>query len=193
MAYSLVWLADVLRKAGLQVQEVTGWQSRGQGDVSTTLGVLCHHTAGGASGVMPSLQTLINGRPDLSGPLAHLGLARDGTFYVIAAGHANHAGAGNWKGITAGNSHLVGIEGENTGVEGDPWPDVQMDAYKRGVAAILKHCGRTSDYCVGHKEYALPVGRKTDPDFDMGPFRADVEAIMNPPAAVDPASPASGS
>jgi peptidoglycan hydrolase-like protein with peptidoglycan-binding domain len=31
--------------------------------------------------------------------------------------------------------------------------------------------------CPGHKEYALPVGRKTDPDFDMVAFRSRVQAL----------------
>src|SRR5215468_10742051 len=83
MAFSLTWLAQVLRDAGLKVAEQPGWQDRGRGDVGETLGVICHHTAGGKDGNMPSLGVLINGRPDLAGPLAQLGLGRDGTFYVI--------------------------------------------------------------------------------------------------------------
>jgi hypothetical protein len=39
-------------------------------------------------------------RPDLSGPLAQLCLGRDGAFYIIAAGRAYHAGAGNWQGVS---------------------------------------------------------------------------------------------
>jgi peptidoglycan hydrolase-like protein with peptidoglycan-binding domain len=129
---------------------------------------------------MPSLNILINGRSDLPGPLAQLGLGRDGTYYVIAAGRANHAGRGNLNGVVNGNTNLIGIEAENTGLENDsPWPEGQMDAYHRGVAAILTHIGQGVEFCAGHKEYALPKGRKTDPDFDMNPFRASVAAIMN--------------
>ena len=32
----------------------------------------------------------------------------------------------------------------------------------------------------GHKEYALPAGRKIDPSFDMGLFRTAVAQIMHP-------------
>jgi peptidoglycan hydrolase-like protein with peptidoglycan-binding domain len=53
-----------------------------------------------------------------------------------------------------------------------------MDAYRRGVAAILKKIGANAIMCCGHKEYALPVGRKDDPDFDMTDFRLHVSAIM---------------
>lgn len=190
MTYSAHWLADVLRAAGLQVQEEAGWQSRGRAEMGTVKGVLCHHTAGPLTGNMPSLDTVQNGRPDLPGPLAHLLLARDGTFIVIAAGRCNHAGAGSWRGVTTGNSNFIGIEAENTGLPNDPWPDAQLDAYARGCAAILAHAGAPVIMCAGHKEYALPHGRKSDPDFDMGAFRQRVSAFLgaSQPIAVGPVS-----
>lgn len=73
---------------------------------------------------------------------------------------------------------MIGIETENTGLASDLWPDVQMDAYRRGVAAILKHIGAAPIMACGHKEYALPRGRKDDPNFDMNKFRADVAELM---------------
>ena len=173
----LTWLADVLKDAGLKVAQQPGWQTRGK-PMGTVKGVMCHHTAGPKTGNMPSLGIVTNGRPNLSGPLAQLGLGRDGTFYVIAAGRANHAGAGIWKGITTGNSSFIGIEAENQGIPADPWPAVQMDAYKRGIAAILDKLGADASMCCGHKEYALPKGRKVDPSFDMDDFRKDVAAIL---------------
>jgi peptidoglycan hydrolase-like protein with peptidoglycan-binding domain len=180
MNFSLIWLSQVLKDAGLKVALVDGWENRGRGDVGPTLGVLCHHTAGPRNGNMPSLDTLIRGRSDLPGPLAQLGLGRDGTYYVIAAGKCNHAGIGSWKDVTSGNTDFIGIEAENTGLSNDsPWPEIQMDAYSRGVAAILTHTGRGFEFCAGHKEYALPAGRKDDPDFDMIAFRAAVAAIMD--------------
>jgi hypothetical protein len=198
MIYALTWLPGVLRQAGLKVAEVDGWESRGRAEMGAVAGVICHHTAGPRNGNMPSLGTLINGRPDLPGPLSQVGIGRDGTWYVIAAGRCNHAGAGSWQGITDGNSRFIGIEAENTGLADDsPWPAVQLDAYKRGVAAILGHVGNPASFCAGHKEYALPAGRKDDPDFDMNAFRADVAAFMDGsvppppliPAAEPPAAP----
>src|SRR5262245_61072794 len=182
MAFSLTWLAEVLEDAGLKVAEQPGWRTRGRGDIGRVRGVICHHTAGPLTGIMPSLGIVTNGRPDLPGPLSQLCLGRDGTFFVVAAGRANHAGKGNWQGITSGNASFIGIEAENTGhisgPKADPWPDVQMDAYRRGVAAILKKLGANAIMCCGHKEYALPVGRKPDPTFDMDDFRFRVAAIM---------------
>jgi N-acetyl-anhydromuramyl-L-alanine amidase AmpD len=185
MAFSLIWLPDVLEKAGLKVATVDGWETRGRGEMGDILGIICHHTAGGKTGNMGSLKIIRDGRPAaagvtaLPGPLAQLGLGRDGTWYVIAAGRCNHAGAGDWKGITTGNTNLIGVEAENTGGSNDfPWPAVQIDAYQRGCAAILAHVGRSAAFCCGHKEYALPKGRKSDPPFDMVDFRQSVANIM---------------
>lgn len=180
MTHSLTWLPDVLKAAGLKVAVVDDWENRGRGDVGHIFGVLCHHTAGPKEGNMPSLGTLVKGRADLPGPLAQLGLGRDGTYFVIAAGKCNHAGKGTWQGVTNGNTNFIGLEAENTGRSDDsPWPEVQLDAYRRGVAAILTHIGRGVDFCAGHKEFAVPPGRKPDPNFDMNAFRASVAAIMN--------------
>jgi N-acetylmuramoyl-L-alanine amidase/Putative peptidoglycan binding domain len=178
MAFSLTWLAEVLDDAGLKVAEQPGWRSRGRGEMGTVQGVMCHHTAGSAKGIMPSLGVITDGRPDLPGPLAQLGLGRDGTFFVVAAGRCNHAGRGMWQGLSTGNSSFIGIEAENTGSANDPWPAVQLDAYRRGVAAILKKIGANSIMCCGHKEYALPHGRKDDPSFDMVEFRTLVATIL---------------
>lgn len=190
MAYSLIWLPSVLKAAGLSVTEESGWQVRGHGDVGAIKGVIAHHTAGAKGGDAPDLQIVVQGRPDLAGPLAQLVLARSGTFHVIAAGKAWHAGAGLWRGIHDGNSQMIGIEAENTGLQNDnPWPAAQIDAYAKGVAAILKHIGASPIMCAGHLEWALPVGRKSDPSFSAGnrderikamvAFRARVASEMN--------------
>ena len=201
MPHSLTWLADVLKAAGLKVSEVDGWQSRGS-NIGTIQGVICHHTAGPGpeKGNYPSFNTILKGRPDLPGPLAQLGLGRDGTWIIFSAGRANHAGRGEFKDITNGhfingNSTTIGVEAENSGKPGDSWPAVQMDAYQRGVAAILTKIGKTSAFCAGHKEYARnkagKLGRKPDPSFDMTAFRASVAAIMAgtaPPPVLIPAA-----
>ena len=192
MAHSLSWLPEVLRSAGLKVAEQPGWLTRGS-DMGTVRGIICHHTAGPRSGNMPSLRIITEGRSDLPGPLAQLGLGRDGTFYVISAGRANHAGRGNWKNVTTGNSSFIGIEAENSGTADDQWPEVQMDAYARGVAAIFKKLGLDAEMCCGHKEYALPPGRKPDPRFDMNAFRDRVRAVMAGSAVVRPLVPAADS
>jgi hypothetical protein len=186
MVFSLTWLPEVLEDAGLKVAEQPGWRKRGRGEMGTVRGVMCHHTSGSAHGIMPSLGVITNGRPDLAGPLAQLGLGRDGTYFVVAAGRCNHAGRGMWQGLSTGNLSFIGIEAENTGSANDPWPAAQLDAYRRGVAAILKKIGANPIMCCGHKEYALPQGRKDDPSFDMVDFRNQVASILagTAPAAI---------
>jgi peptidoglycan hydrolase-like protein with peptidoglycan-binding domain len=201
MAFSLLWLPDALKDAGLKVSLVPGWETRGLGDVASIFGVICHHT--GVNNPkklnMPSLHSLRDGRkaePKLAalpGPLAQLGLARDGTYFVIAAGRAAHTGKGSFQGVS-GNLRFIGIEAESAGTASDSWPEIQLEAYHHGVAAILKHLGKDSSFCVGHKEYA--PGRKDDPNLDMNEFRSAVAAILGgtipkpaPIPAVEPARP----
>lgn len=199
MTYKLTWVPNVLRAAGLKVIEIDGWQTRGHGDMGDVRMLLCHHTAEKIdSDTKPVLQVLTHGRPagpgvkELKGPLCQLALGQDGIFYMIAAGLAYHAGAGSWQGITTGNSSAIGIEAENNGL-GEPWPPLQVDCFARGSAAMLKHLGQPPIMCAGHKEYALPPGRKIDPSFDMVDFRKRVEAFMVAPVitmAVKPVAPA---
>ncbi len=193
MAFSLIWLPKVLKDAGLKVAEVDGWKTRGHGDMGTVKGVICHHTAGPSAGNMPSLRVVTDGRRDLRGPLSQLCLGRDGTYFVVSAGRAFHAGRGQWQGITSGNTSFIGIEAENTGLTSGPkndfpWPAVQMDAYERGVAAILSHVGADPIMCCGHKEYA--PHRKIDPTFNMKAFRVKVAGFMagtiTPPPPIPP-------
>lgn len=181
MVYSLTWLPNVLRAAGLKVIEYPGWETRGHGDLKEVKFILCHHTASKIGTSVKAVVDLIaNGRPDLKGPLSQLFLSKDGTFHVIAAGLGYHAGAGSWQGIGTGNSSSIGIEADNNGI-GEPWPEVQVNAYARGCAAILKHIKAKPIMCAGHKEYALPAGRKIDPSFDMNAFRQRVASFMEAP------------
>jgi hypothetical protein len=163
MTYSLTWVPRVLESAGLKVAETPDWRTRGRAEMGEVKGVMCHHTGTARPGNMPTLDVLVRGPPDLRGPLCHLGLGRDGTFYVIAAGRANHAGRGAWEGVDTGNSSFIGIEAEHSGLPEDDWPDVQLDAYKRGVAALLRQIGAPANMCCGHKEYALPLGGRAAP------------------------------
>lgn len=171
-----VWLADVLRAAGLKVIEEPGWKNRGHGDFKDLRGILWHHTAGGGSSDWLIVR---DGRPDLPGPLAQLVLERDGTYRVIAAGVCWHAGVGSWPGWPTNNAnwYTIGIEAVNNGV-GQAWPQVQLDAYVRGTAAILNRAGLPASATVGHKEYAKIQGKIDPTGIDMEWARRQVAAAM---------------
>lgn len=174
-------LPEILRAHGLKVVEVEGWRERGRPASTGTfapVGVLCHHTATTkATSIAAVLRLLRVGRSDLPGPLCHLGLGRDGTVYIVAAGRANHAGEARSSGTVAagdGNSLYVGIEAFNDG-RGEAWPRAQYDAYVL-LAAVLcvKVTGNSASTVRGHKETS--VTGKIDPLFDMDVFRKRVAA-----------------
>lgn len=167
------WLADVLRAEGLHVIEMAGWKSRRTRAGFNPAGIVCHHTATGKNVSDVRTRALLrDGRADLTGPLSQLGLERDGTFVVVAAGRCNHNGFGTW-----GNDS-IGIEAYNDGT-GEPWPKPQMDAYRRGCAAICRHEGWGIASVRGHKE--TDPKRKIDPTFDMNRFRADLAPLIKTP------------
>ena len=170
----LLDLADACRKSELRVIEVHGWRTRGSSNFRFAADgdIIVHHTATSAkaAGDYPSLRIVRDGRPGLSGPLSQLGLGRDGTVYVIAAGRANHAGKTDRR--LSSNPYSLGIEAEHPGT--GPWNPVQYQAYVRLIAALCRHYGKTTEQVRGHKEIAVPRGRKVDPTFDMGSFRTAV-------------------
>jgi len=181
----LLWLADVLRAAGLVVVEHPGWKTRGKEGMRPRV-ILAHHTATHwttPDSVVTNL--LVNGRTDLPGPLCHLGLDRLGRYIVIASGKANHAGAGAW--MDANESvETIGIEAYNYGNGApfptrEPWPQIQLDAYDRGVAALLSHLGRDYQHLCAHREWATPAGRKPDPSgIDLPLMRNRIRSLMSP-------------
>lgn len=187
-AMRMLWLAEDCRKAGLTVVEMPGWENRGAPFAEMPTTVLCHHTGTPATvkGDLPTARILIAGRSDLPGPLCQVGLGRSGTVYIIASGKANHAGKGAWKGETS-SARTLGIEAEHPGV--GAWPVKQISAYRELCGVLLRGIGQDTERLCGHKEWALPKGRKTDPNFPMGPFRGLVAvhlAALHQQAAVKP-------
>lgn len=171
------WLADVLRDEGLDVYEMPGWKDVGR-DMLAMFGVVWHHTATGTTWLDGHVAILLRkGRTDLVGPLSQLGLERDGTFVCIAAGRCNHNGYGLW------GNNSIGIEAYNDG-KGEPWPQVQLDAYDAGTAAILRHLDKGANRVSGHREQDP---RKPDPrGIDMDAARKRVAILLNPPPPVAP-------
>src|SRR5688572_20071922 len=118
-----LWLADVLRGAGLTVHEVSGWRTRGADSWGPVRGITCHHTAGSrTSSDAGEIRVLVNGRGRpgdddyLPGPISQLYLSRSGDWWVVASGTANHNKVG-WGGPNRGygNDALLGIEAQHSG------------------------------------------------------------------------------
>lgn len=172
-------IAARLRAAGLTVAEEPGWQTRGS-DQFNPRGLVLHHTAGAARGNAPSLAVCTHGRADLPGPLCHVLIGRDGTCHVIAAGRANHAGAGSWNGL-AGNASVYGIEVENIGTGAEPWTEELLDITARAAATFPV----PTDLICQHKEWA--PGRKIDMHtIDGGDMRRRIEFHRLPTPAPIP-------
>lgn len=184
-------LADKLRSysapdgSKLTVVEVDGWQNRGYAGQSLydVRGHIFHHTASNQSSGLDvvTLNMCTYGRSDLPGPLCQLMLGRSGTIYVVAAGLANHAGAGYVPGVPQdmGNYYLLGTEMESDGVSND-WTEAQLRVMPHLGAAIEEGygAGNRGFIQVGHKEYSS-MG-KIDPSFiDMDELRDNINNLLD--------------
>lgn len=190
------WLAAELRRWGIPVAEVPGWQSRGRPHSTGSFAPFAvgnHHTGTGTSDAFPTagLNTLINGRSDLPGPLCQLGNDYLGRVHVIAAGRANHAGKSNGAGplVTGdGNWQMIGIEHMYNGTQ--PMSPAQYRTAVRMNACLLTRLGRDAGYALEHAEWSLE-GKWDMGGVDMGPFRFDVvrEMTIGPTPAPPPTPP----
>lgn len=194
MGRTLSDLANVARAAGLPVTEIGGWQTRGRGGAGgrQTSGyqdgrpsaVMCHHTA---SNTKPENDVAYMTFNAPYAPIANLGLDRTGRVWVMAGWATNTNGSGvALPGIptNSANAVSIGIEAFNDGV-GEPWPQVQQDAYVTLVAALCKAYSIPHTNVHAHFEYA--PGRKIDPfgpakwgpqKWNMPVFRTDVQTKM---------------
>ena len=162
--------------AGVEIVYVNGWRDRGRPYAFEPQGCVIHHTATSrrAAGDYPSLGIVRDGRSDLPGPLSQFGLGRSGAVYVIAAGTANHAGPGGWRGLS-GNTTVWGIEAENDGI-GEPWSAEALYAYPRLVAALARHTPFGPEMVCCHREWSE---YKIDPTgIDGDEFRSTVAELL---------------
>lgn len=180
---------DGLLRHGVRILEEPGWDVRGNGQTSQYVGAIIHHTAGRSSATRPepSRSVVVNGRPDLRGPLCNtLGLF-DGAVRIVAAHPANHAGASGGRSMgplpvtTAFNKRVWGHEIDYAGVT--PMSDAQYRTATIVGAVISDILGRSDEEWIrGHGETSITG--KWDPGFappsrmiDMNRFRADVKAV----------------
>ena len=154
-----------IRLKGVPVVLVGGWETRGS-VFYEPFGAVDHDTVGSPVGAIPSLEVLIFGRTGVPGPLSQVGQSREAGVgndkaYIIAAGRANHAGVGNWRGLT-GNSTVGGVEVEHTGMFA--MPAHRLETTARITAALLEAPGSSRNAAMScqHLEWATPPGRKID-------------------------------
>ncbi|MBG6085801.1 peptidoglycan recognition protein family protein [Zhihengliuella flava] len=169
-------LFRVLKSWGLTVEYVPGWSTRGSTSFDP-VGVVGHWTAGPrGTDKRPSLRIVTEGRPSLPGPLCNVYLDRRGVCVIVAAGRANHAGKGAWRGYS-GNSRFLGIEAE--AADNADWTDAQREAYPILCAALLDAIGSTDAGMVcGHSEYAGP--RKIDINgYTPNQLRAQTQSVID--------------
>jgi N-acetyl-anhydromuramyl-L-alanine amidase AmpD len=163
-------LADVLRKAGLKVQETDGWKTRSFPnwpgyEAGAPTHVMVHHTASKpATDGAADVNYIINAKP-WGGVICNLYLDRKGQWWVIAAGRSatNGGGVDTWGGGVPKdlmNFYAIGIEAANDGA-GEAWPKVQTDSYVKGVAALCKAYHIPVAHVRAHAEWS--PGRKIDP------------------------------
>lgn len=140
--------ADQLRKAGLKVVEIDGWQNRASAGGASYVGVLNHHT-GAHDGIGDPENDLayakwmfLQGRSDLDPPLCNIALSAEGVVYIGASGNANHGGIARASGsVAAGDANrlYVGIEWMLSGTQ--PIPKAMYEAAAILNAVLLEILG----------------------------------------------------
>ena len=162
-------MADVLRRAGQQVVELDGWQTRARSSGGYADGgpwcVMLHHTASAGDGAQDAHYCTFSSGDR---PVCNLVLGRDAVWHVCAAGATNTNGKGGPWPLADGrvvsadtmNTRAIGIEMSNNGV-GQSYPAPMVEAMFAGVNALsAAYLGRYDLLCQ-HVDWA-PT-RKIDP------------------------------
>jgi hypothetical protein len=186
-----VWLKDlvkVLNDGGIPAEGLTykygryagkrwdqvGWNGMGYRELR---GIMLHHDA---SPTGPSPGGLHWCMYSELAPCGAIWVDMKGKWWVFAAGQTNHAGVGASPIApnSTGNAVYLGIECDHT--LNEPWPKQQLDSIRKGIAVLMKHYKLDPAVALEfHKTYALPVGRKNDPDrLDLKQERRRVARLM---------------
>ncbi|EGX60083.1 hypothetical protein SZN_09181 [Streptomyces zinciresistens K42] len=180
---------ELLAAEGLTVVEVGNWENHNRnqmGPFGPLHGVMIHHTV--TKGTASTVAIVRDGYEGLPGPLCHGMIAKDGRVHLVGWGRANHAGLGDPDVLAAviaerrppaddeatvdGNRHFYGFECENLGDGSDPWPEAQIEAIVRVIAALCRHHGWSARSALRHLDWQPG---KVDP---RGPGM-DWDAVLN--------------
>ena len=145
--------------------------SRGGTDIDS---IVLHHTA--SNSTAGDLRTLRSPAAEVS---AHYLIGRNGKIYQLVndSRRAWHAGDSALRGVpTDMNSRSIGIEITNAGDGRTKFSEGQYKALEQLVPWLAKKYKVPQKNLVGHKDIAVPRGRKTDPasNFDFKRIRRAV-------------------
>ncbi len=127
---------------------------------------------------------------------AHWLISESGTTEALVdeRHRAWHAGAGGWAGLDDINSHSIGIELANDGQQ--PFPEPQMAALERLLAAILARWSIPPHRVIGHSDMAPTRKSDPGPHFDWRRLAVQGLAVwpeQNTPATGAPEAPLTAS
>ncbi|MEO6808130.1 MAG: N-acetylmuramoyl-L-alanine amidase [Isosphaeraceae bacterium] len=123
--------------------------------------IVLHHTADGGK-AQDTGRYFQNPKSQVS---SHYIVGKDGVIVQSVADkdRAWHAGKSAFQGRNDVNTFSIGIEIVNRGDSKDPFTDAQYEALGRLVAYLQSQYNVPRDRITGHKDVALPKGRKIDP------------------------------
>ncbi len=147
------------------------FNERGGKDIDT---IVLHHTA--SNNGAGDLAHMRNPKAEVS---AHYMLDRDGKIYQLVGDskRAWHAGKGELHGVpTDVNSRSIGIEIVNDGSGKTPFTEAQYKSLTQLVGYLKQEYKVPDKNLVGHKDVAVPKGRKSDPasNFDWARLRKGI-------------------
>lgn len=140
--------------------------------------LLLHHTAGGLQSALSWVQ-----EPDPEHPASwHYTVGRDGSLWqhVREQDKAWHAGKSELNGVPDVNRRSIGIELVNKGDGIEPFTEAQYEKLEELVTWLVVEYDVPPAHVLGHKDVALPKGRKIDPaaNFDWERIHDAVDEVV---------------
>lgn len=188
----------LLEQWNIPFQLNDGWEIRSHNDKQPPRDlefIVIHHTGDDAPDDK-DLSVLINGRTDLPGPIATVGISDDGVVHPVSLGTSYQAGEGSSAVLHAiqagGNPPPPGPDDTNGNPISWGWETMYSGLHAPTGAAYQTLATLTAAVCwlfgwyanrvIGHKEWTK---RKIDPGYiNMWSFRSEVQRRINagPPA-----------
>lgn len=170
--------AKVINKPSVISMPSPNYGSRpgGSGDITA---IVLHDTGDATTKAQQIGSYFQNPEAEVS---SHYTIGKDGAIVqsVEDGNRAWHAGVSSFQGRDDVNDYSLGIEICNSGSGSDPFTDAQYESTINLVAWMCKTYNLPVDRITGHRDIALPKGRKVDPadNFDWDRVRKGVEAKL---------------